>query len=112
MITGGVDCNVVPATYRYMYRIKALRLDSNEAPEKAVCPFDKSRNGTALGDGGAFFLMESLESAIKRKAHIYCELLSYNANCIGNHIASADLKGECHFINARKALVDAGITPS
>lgn len=112
MITGGVDLNVLPATYRFMSKIKALRTDSNDNPDKAVCTFDQSRNGTALGDGGSFLLFESLESALNRNAKIYGEFVSYNANCIGNHIAAVDTTGESHFINTKAALIDAGITPS
>lgn len=58
--------------------LSALNQSSNDNPDKALRSFDQSRMGTVLGDGGGFMFIESLESAEKRGARIYCEIISYN----------------------------------
>lgn len=59
----------------------------NDNPEKASMPFDEKRSGPVISDGGGALILESLESAIKRKApHIYCEIGGYSENCDAFHI--------------------------
>jgi 3-oxoacyl-[acyl-carrier-protein] synthase II len=55
--------------------------------------FDQKRVGTVLGDGGGMMLLESLESAEKRGAKIYCEILGYNTNCHAKHPLSPEENG-------------------
>jgi len=58
--------------------LAALNQSSNDNPDLALRSFDQDRRGTVLGDGGGFLLLEDLESAEKRGAKIYCEILGYN----------------------------------
>jgi 3-oxoacyl-[acyl-carrier-protein] synthase II len=76
--------------------------------------FDKKRSGAVLGDGGAFLILETLESALKRGAKIYCEILSYNANCTGNgdSLTNPDEEGCDTYQTLRDCMVDANISPS
>jgi len=61
-----------------MDTLSALNKSYNDNPDKALASFDQSRMGTVLGDGGGLMLIESLESAEKRGAKIYCEIVGYN----------------------------------
>ena len=112
MITGAVDVNVNPYGYTSMEGLGALRVDANDNPDKALCPYDKKRNGAALADGGAIFVVESLESALARNANIYCEIIGYGSHCIGKHISTPLQTGIGSYMTMRHALIEAGITPS
>lgn len=59
------------------------------APDN-VRPFDKNRKGLIPGEGAACLLLESLDSAKKRGAKIYCEILGYGLSCAANHMTSPD----------------------
>jgi minimal PKS ketosynthase (KS/KS alpha) len=55
------------------------------APASHSRPFDKTRKGFVFSEGSAFLVLERLEHALQRKAHIYAELLSYGTVCNGEH---------------------------
>jgi len=62
------------------------------APE--ICqPFDKNRKGMMVGEGAGVILLESLGSALKRKATIYSEILGYGLSCDANHMTAPDHRG-------------------
>lgn len=75
-------------------------------------PFDESRCGPVLSDGGGILVFESLESALKRKAKIYCEVGGYSQNTDGYHILRPTDNGIGLYKAFKEALVEAGITPS
>ena len=78
MIVGGLDYNCNQNVLPGMDAFGALCRDHNDSPDQACKPFDKNRSGTVLGDGGAFILLETEESALKRNApHIYGEVLGF-----------------------------------
>jgi len=85
--------------------LAALNQSSNDSPDTALLSFDEDRCGTVLGDGGGLMLMEDLESAEKRGAHIYCEVLGYSQNCFGKHPLSPEENGNDSYMAAREALV-------
>lgn len=68
VIAGGVDFNLNRNFFEGMELFGANCNTHNENPQKASRPFDKKRQGPVLSDGGGIMVMESLESAIKRKA--------------------------------------------
>jgi 3-oxoacyl-[acyl-carrier-protein] synthase II len=76
------------------------------APEKCQ-PFDKNRKGMMLAEGAGILVLESLETAIKRKAKIYAEILGYGLSCDAFHMTTASVDGiaEC----MRKAVKEAGV---
>ncbi len=78
------------------------------APEKCQ-PFDKNRKGMMLAEGAGILVLESLESALKRNAHVYAEIGGYGLSCDAYHMTTASVEGiaEC----MRKAMQEAGITP-
>jgi 3-oxoacyl-[acyl-carrier-protein] synthase II len=78
------------------------------APEKSQ-PFDKNRKGMMVGEGAGVLILEALESAIKRNAPIYAEILGYGLSCDAFHMTNPQIDGvaEC----MRNALKEANITP-
>jgi 3-oxoacyl-[acyl-carrier-protein] synthase II len=77
------------------------------APEKCQ-PFDKNRKGMMVAEGAGLLVIESLESALKRNAHIYAEISGYGLSCDANHMTSPGVEGvtEC----MRKAMRQSSIT--
>ena len=77
------------------------------APERCQ-PFDKNRKGMMLAEGAGMLVLESLESAVKRKAPIYAEIAGYGLSCDAHHMTNASVVGiiEC----MRKAIREAGIS--
>jgi act minimal PKS ketosynthase (KS/KS alpha) len=58
----------------------------NDDPEHASRPFDRTRNGFVLGEGSAMFVLEELESAKRRNAHIYAEIVGFATRCNAFHM--------------------------
>lgn len=74
------------------------------APEKCQ-PFDKNRKGMMVAEGAGILVLEPLENALGRKAHIYAEILGYGLSCDAHHMTSPSIEGvaEC----MRKTLYEA-----
>jgi len=100
IIAGGVDA-LSRIAFTGFGRLFAM------APEKC-CPFDKNRQGMMLGEGGAMLVLESIESASKRKASIYAEIRGYGLSCDANHMTHPDSHGVAKGI--KKAIKSAGIS--
>lgn len=71
IITGGYEAPLTPVYYAGFNAMKALA--TAEDPAKAVRPFDATRNGFILGEGAGILILEELEHARARGAHIYAE---------------------------------------
>lgn len=104
MIAGGTEA---PLSYGMFSSWNALRVMStrNDTPGQAVRPFSKDRDGLVLSEGAAIVIMEDLESALKRGAKIYAEMVGYGYNNDGAHATRPNPEGQAKAI--RKALVDA-----
>lgn len=110
MLAGGVEATVCPAAIGGFSSMRALS-ERNDAPEKASRPFDKDRDGFVLGEGGAVFFLETLESATKRSAHILCEVAGYGASSDAYHFTSPAPEGEGGRRSMAGAIKDAGLKP-
>lgn len=75
-VAGASDAPISPVTVASFDAIKATTPD-NDDPEHSSRPFDASRRGFVLGEGSAVLLLEELEHAVRRDAHIYCEIAGY-----------------------------------
>lgn len=76
VIAGGVEAPLFPVTFDSFCAAQVLT-KRNGDPSKASRPFDKSRDGYVLGEGGGILILEELNHALKRKAKIYAELCGY-----------------------------------
>ncbi|MEU0177130.1 beta-ketoacyl-[acyl-carrier-protein] synthase family protein [Streptomyces massasporeus] len=75
-IAGASDSPISPITMACFDAIKATS-PNNDDPAHASRPFDADRNGFVMGEGGAVLVLEELEHARARGAHVYCELGGY-----------------------------------
>ncbi|KUL39525.1 beta-ACP synthase [Actinoplanes awajinensis subsp. mycoplanecinus] len=80
MIAGASDAAISPITVACFDAIKATT-PRNDEPETASRPFDRTRNGFALGEGSAVFVLEELGHARRRGAHVYAEIAGYASRC-------------------------------
>ena len=110
MICGGAEASITPLAYAGFCSMKAMST-FNENPQKASRPFDLNRDGFIMGEGGAVLVIESLEHAQARGAHIYCELAGYAATCDAYHITSPDPDGKGLSQAMIKSLRDAKVEP-
>jgi minimal PKS ketosynthase (KS/KS alpha) len=80
MLAGASDAAISPITVACFDAIKATT-PRNDEPESASRPFDLTRNGFALGEGAAMFILEEREHARGRGAHVYAEITGYAGRC-------------------------------
>ena len=92
-LAGAVDAVMFDYILAGFSATRALTRDYNDAPERASRPFDANRSGFVLGEGGAVFIVESLEHALERDAPIYAEVLGYAASSDAYHVAAPDPEG-------------------
>lgn len=83
----------------------------NEDPQKASRPFDEARDGFVMGEGAGAMIVESLESALSRKATIYAELVGGGMAADAYHLTGTHPEGEGAYLGMMDALSDAGISP-
>jgi 3-oxoacyl-[acyl-carrier-protein] synthase II len=110
IVAGGAEAGVTPLTVSAFARMGALST-RNDDPEHASRPFDADRDGFVMAEGAAFVIMESLERAIGRGAHIYGELVGYGRNDDAHHITAPTPGGEGAAACMQLALDDAGLEP-
>ncbi|GAB2533100.1 beta-ketoacyl-ACP synthase II [Gracilibacillus alcaliphilus] len=109
MITGGAEAPLTPMAFAGFSTAKALSF--NEDPHTASRPFDKNRDGFVMGEGAGILILESLETAEKRGATIYAEIVGYGATGDAYHITSPAPNGEGAARSMQQALDDADISP-
>jgi len=110
MICGGTEALITPLTVAGFSIMKALST-RNDEPEKASRPFDARRDGFVIAEGCGILILEELESARKRGAKIYAELLGYGCNADAYHMTAPSPEGEGAAKCMELALQDAGLTP-
>lgn len=110
MITGGTEASVTPVAIGGFCAMKALST-ANEEPLKACRPFDLNRNGFVMGEGSGILVLEELEHARQRGAHIYAELVGYGATADAVHMVQPDIEGHGAALAFRMALNEAGLKP-
>lgn len=92
-VAGGSEATITPMGLSGFGNMKALCL-RNDEPEKASRPFDKDRSGFVMGEGAGVVVIEELQHALKRGAHIYCELAGYGVSADAYHLTSPHPEGE------------------
>jgi 3-oxoacyl-[acyl-carrier-protein] synthase II len=109
MLAGGAEASITPIGVAGFTALTAL--NTTDDPSRASIPFDKDRNGFVMGEGSGVVVLESLEHAKARGAHILAELVGYGATCDAYHITSPAEDGEAASRAMKDAIADAGITP-
>ena len=109
MVAGGTEAAISQAAVAGFGAMKALCMDHNENPEHASRPFDKNRSGFVMGEGAGLVILESLDHAKARGAHIYAEVVGYGTNSDAYHITSPAPHGEFQAKCMQLALDDAGL---
>lgn len=110
VIAGGAEAPLSPLTFGAFAIIKTMS-QSTGNPAEACRPFDLARDGFVMGEGAASLVIEELEHAQKRGAHIYAEVLGYSLNNDAFHMTSPLPGGESCIRAMRDALADAKLAP-
>ena len=111
MFAGGSEAAISPAGVAGFAAMKALCSDHNDDPEHASRPFDKNRSGFIMGEGAGIILLEELNHAKNRGAHIYAEIVGYGRNDDAYHITTPAPGGITQAKCMKLALDDAGLKP-
>ena len=111
MLAGGSEAAISPAGVAGFAAMKALCSDHNDDPAHASRPFDKNRSGFVMGEGAGIILLENLEHAKARGAHIYAEIVGYGRNDDAYHITTPAPGGITQAKCMKLALDDAGLKP-
>jgi beta-ketoacyl-acyl-carrier-protein synthase II len=112
VFAGGVDCLIRKEVMAAFDAMTVLSRSNNDYPENASRPFDADRDGFVLGEGAGFMVLESMEHALEREAHIYAEVLGHAASSDASHIATPDKEGLGAQKAMRWALDDAHLSPN
>lgn len=91
IIAGGAEASINPLAIGGFANSKAL--SRTEDPLKASIPFNVNRNGFVMGEGAGMLILESLESAQKRGAKIYAEVVGYGNSCDAHHVTAPSPDG-------------------
>jgi 3-oxoacyl-[acyl-carrier-protein] synthase II len=93
IVTGGTEACLMPLAVTSFYNMRALSR-RNVAPEKACCPFSAERDGFIMSEGSVMYVLEEYESAKRRGAPIYAEILGGAGTCDAYHITAPHETGE------------------
>lgn len=111
IVAGGAEAPLSPLTYGAFAIIKTMSQWTGEPPARACRPFDLTRDGFVMGEGGASLVIEELEHARGRGARIYAEVLGYSLNNDAYHMTSPLPDGSSAIAAMRAALDDARLAP-
>src|SRR6478752_4604923 len=110
IVAGAAEAPLSPLTFGAFAIIKAMSQWKGD-PAMACRPFDLTRDGFVMGEGAASLIVEELEHARKRGAHIYAEVLGYSLNNDAFHMTSPLPGGESSIRAMRESLADAELAP-
>lgn len=84
----------------------------NDLGAAAIAPYDRDRDGTVMGEGGAFFMLEDLDAAQSRGAHVYAEIVGAGAAADTGKLLTPDPSGRAVAKAVERALTRAGASAS
>ncbi|MBQ5899457.1 MAG: beta-ketoacyl-ACP synthase II [Alistipes sp.] len=106
IIAGGAEASIHPLSIGGFANSKAL--SRSEDPKNASIPFNINRSGFVMGEGAGVLILESLESAQKRGAKIYAEVVGYGNSCDAHHVTAPSPDGVPASRAIRQSLDEAG----
>jgi 3-oxoacyl-[acyl-carrier-protein] synthase II len=110
MITGGAEAVISPLAVAGFSAMKALST-RNDDPMHASRPWDKDRDGFVMGEGAGILILEEFESAARRGAPMYAEIVGYGMSGDAYHISAPHPEGRGAVSVMTSALADAGLAP-
>lgn len=109
VVAGGTEAPITKVGIAGFQNIKALTTTTDK--NRASIPFDAERSGFVMGEGAGVIVLEELEHAKKRGAHIYAEIVGYGASSDAYHITSPSPDGDGAARAMKSAIEDAKISP-
>lgn len=106
-LAGGTEAMIFEPTMAAWCKLRVMST-CNETPQKASRPFDKNRDGMIMAEGAGVLILEELEHAKARGAHIYAEILGTASTCDAHHITAPSVEGQARAIEL--ALQNAGVS--
>lgn len=110
MVAGGSEASISELGMGGFNANRALST-RNDNPETASRPFDATRDGFVMGEGGGAIILEELEHALKRNAKIYCEIIGAGLSADAHHITAPHPEGTGAILSMKMAIEQAGIKP-
>ncbi len=110
MLAGGAEAGILPLAFAGFSVMQAIST-RNDEPERASRPFDATRDGFVMAEGGGVVLLESEAHARARGARIYAEVVGYGATADAYHITAPDETGDGAARAMQIALDQAGLAP-
>lgn len=107
-ICGGTESLIWASVMAAWCKLKVMSR-CNEHPEQACRPFDLQRDGMVMADGSGILILEELQQARARGAHIIAEIIGFGASCDATHVTAPNSQGQVRAIHA--ALNDARLSP-
>ena len=111
MVAGGVDAPLAPLILRGFIVMRIMSTGWNSQPQRASRPFSRDRDGFVIAEGAWFFVMEEMERARARGAHIYGEVAGYGSSCEAYHRVRLEECGEEPARTMQMAIEEGGIAP-
>jgi len=105
MLAGGAESLIYPGVLFAWEALRTLAETDQADPARSCKPFSKNRTGMVLGEGSAFFVLESWEHAEKRGANILAELIGFSSTSDSGHLTKPSIAGQARAMRA--ALTDA-----
>ena len=108
MVAGGAEAAITELSVAGFASARALS-SRNHDPATASRPWDKDRDGFVIGEGAGVMVLEEYESAKKRGAKIYAELIGYGMSADAYHMTAPNMDGPRR--SMRNAMNNAGVNP-
>lgn len=109
VVAGGVDAPIAPLILRGFQLMRIMTSRWNAEPSRGSRPFSRDRDGFVLAEGAWFFVLEDMEHARARGAHIYGEIAGYGSTCEAYHRVRLEECGEEPARAIGMALEEAGV---
>jgi 3-oxoacyl-[acyl-carrier-protein] synthase II len=109
MVAGGAESPICRLAMAGFAACRALCTTFNDQPQKASRPYDKDRDGFIMGEGAGIVVLEELEHAKARGAHIYAEVIGYGLSGDAYHITAPSEDGDGAYRAMRMALQRADV---